>query len=87
MRLAAALARCWAYANEAARARPFAAEALDLAQELDEPPLLADALDAALASHWGPDELPDAESGPCGSTTRPPTFATPTHDYRRSCGG
>jgi hypothetical protein len=56
-RLAAALARCWAYANEPVRARPFAIEALDLAEGLDEPPLLADALDAALASHWGPDEL------------------------------
>src|SRR3954447_26088020 len=56
-RLAAALARCWAYANEPVRARPFALEALDLAGGLDDPPLLADALDAALASHGGPDEL------------------------------
>lgn len=56
-RLAAALARCWAYANEPDRSRPFAAEALRLAQHLGEPGLLADALDAALASHWGPDEL------------------------------
>ena len=56
-RLAAALARCWAYANEPVRARPFAIEALDLADGLDDPVLLADALDAALASHWGPDEL------------------------------
>ena len=57
-RLAAALARCWAYANEPLRARPFALEALDLAEGRDDPLLLADALDAALASHWGPDELP-----------------------------
>src|SRR3954447_8698078 len=56
-RLAAALARCWAYANEPLRARPFALEALDLADAGDDPPLLADALGAALASHWGPDEL------------------------------
>jgi hypothetical protein len=56
-RLAAALARCWSYANEPVRARPFALEALDLADSLDDPLLLADALDAALASHWGPDEL------------------------------
>ena len=56
-RLAAALARCWAYANEPLRARPFALEALDLADTLDDPTLLADALDAALASHWGPDDL------------------------------
>ena len=56
-RLAAALARCWSYANEPVRARPFALEALDLADGLDDPLLLADALDAALASHWGPDDL------------------------------
>src|SRR3954452_20574736 len=55
--LAAALARCWAYANEPVRARPFAIEALDLADGLDDPLLLANALDAALASHWGPDDL------------------------------
>jgi hypothetical protein len=56
-RLAAALARCWAYANEPRRARPFALEALHLADQQDDPLLLADALDAALASHWGPDDL------------------------------
>ncbi len=56
-RLAAALARCWAYANEPRRARPFAIEALHLADQHDDPVLLADALDAALASHWGPDDL------------------------------
>jgi hypothetical protein len=57
IRLAAALARCWAYANEPNRARPFALESLSLAHGLDDPTLVADALDAALASHWGPDEL------------------------------
>ncbi len=56
-RLAAALARCWAYANEPRRARPFAIEALHLADRQDDPVLLADALDAALASHWGPDDV------------------------------
>jgi hypothetical protein len=56
-RLAAALARCWSYANEPARARPFALQALDLASGRDDEPLLADALDAALTSHWGPDDL------------------------------
>jgi hypothetical protein len=56
-RVAAALARCWAYANEARRAQPFALEALHLAEQQDDPALLADALDAALASHWGPDDL------------------------------
>lgn len=56
-RLAAALARCWAYANEPRRARPFAIEALHLAEQEDDPVLVADALDAALVSHWGPDDL------------------------------
>src|SRR3954467_15330902 len=57
-RLAAALARCWAYAGEPTRARPFALESLELAEGSGDPVLLADALDAALASHWGPDDLP-----------------------------
>lgn len=57
LRLAAALARCWAYAGEPQRAGPFAAESLALAERLDDPALAADALDAALASHWGPDDL------------------------------
>jgi hypothetical protein len=56
-RLAAALARCWSYANEPARARPFAVEALQLAGRQDDPVVVADALDAALTSHWGPDDL------------------------------
>lgn len=56
-RLAAALARCWGYANQPRRARPFAIEALHLAQHQDDPVLLAEALDAALVTHWGPDDL------------------------------
>lgn len=56
-RLAAALARCWAYANEPRRAAPFAAEALDLAEASGDETVVADALDAALAAHWGPDDL------------------------------
>jgi hypothetical protein len=56
-RLAAALARCWSYSAQSRRARPFAIEALHLADRQDDPVLLADALDAALASHWGPDDL------------------------------
>jgi hypothetical protein len=64
-RLASALARCWAYAGEPRRARPFADEALAIVDaELDaepvldaEPALLADALDAALTAYWGPDDL------------------------------
>lgn len=56
-RLAAALARCWAYAGQAARAVQFADEAVDRAQRSGVPELVADCLDAALAVHWGPDEL------------------------------
>ncbi len=56
-RLAAALARCWSYANEPERARPYAVEALRLADQRGDPVVLADTLDAALASHWGPDDL------------------------------
>jgi hypothetical protein len=56
-RLAAALARCWAYAGQAARATRFADEAVDRAQRAGAPELVADCLDAALAVHWGPDEL------------------------------
>lgn len=56
-RLAAALARCWAYANEPHRATPFADEALALAEASGDQAVVADALDAALASHWGPDQL------------------------------
>jgi hypothetical protein len=56
-RLAAALARCWAYAGEHSRAVPFAASALEHAVRDGDPVVQADALDAALATHWGPDEL------------------------------
>jgi tetratricopeptide (TPR) repeat protein len=55
--LAAALARCWVYAGEAGRAAQFSDEAVQLARGTGDPALLADALDAALAVHWGPDEL------------------------------
>ena len=56
-RLAAALARCWAYAGQAPRAIQFADEAVDRAQRAGSAELVADCLDAALAAHWGPDEL------------------------------
>ena len=56
-RLAAALARCWAYAGQAPRAIQFADEAVERAQRAGAPELVADCLDAALAAHWGPDEL------------------------------
>ena len=56
-RLAAALARCWAYAGQPARGVPFADEAVERAQRVGSPELVADCLDAALAVHWGPDDL------------------------------
>jgi hypothetical protein len=56
-RLAAALARCWVYASEAERGAPFADEAVDRARTSGDPAILADALDAALAVRWGPDDL------------------------------
>ena len=56
-RVAAALARCWVYAGQASRGVQFADEAVDRAQRVDVPELLADCLDAALAAHWGPDDL------------------------------
>src|SRR3954454_22589697 len=56
-RLAAALARCRGYARERTRAVPFAVAAVEHADATGDPAVLADALDAALATHWGPDEL------------------------------
>jgi len=56
-RLSAALARCWAYAGHASRAVQFADEAVERADRTGYPELVADCLDAALATHWGPDEL------------------------------
>lgn len=57
-RLAATLARTWAYTGQPGRAAPFADRAVELAGPLADPALLADCLDAALAAHWGPDDLP-----------------------------
>ena len=56
-RIATALGRCWVYAGQASRGVQFADEAVDRAQRVDVPELLADCLDAALAAHWGPDDL------------------------------
>jgi hypothetical protein len=56
-RVAAALARCWAYGGQPARAAPFADEALRHAERTADAELVADCLDATLAAHWGPDEL------------------------------
>ena len=58
-RLAAALARSWVYGNDAARGAPFALEAVELAEETHDSTVLADALDAQLATSWGPDDLPE----------------------------
>ncbi|MDR7252590.1 hypothetical protein J2X46_001566 [Nocardioides sp. BE266] len=55
--LAAALARLWAYAGQHGRAVPFAVAAVGHAEAAGDPVVLADALDAALATHWGPDDL------------------------------
>lgn len=57
VRLAVALARTWVYGSEPARAVPFAAEAVEQAERCDDPALLAEALDADLLVHWGPDDL------------------------------
>jgi hypothetical protein len=57
-RLAAAMARLWVYSGESARAADFAADALRLAEESNNPGGLADALEAGLLVHWGPDEVP-----------------------------
>jgi len=56
-RLAVALARVWAWAGDASRAASFASEALAAAESLGDDPLLAQALDAQLLVHWGPDDL------------------------------
>jgi len=56
-RLAAALARSWVYGNDAARGATFAVEAVELAEQTQDPTVLADALDGQLAASWGPDDL------------------------------
>ncbi|WP_043175599.1 hypothetical protein [Streptomyces sp. NRRL B-24484] len=56
-RLAAALALAWVYGGDAPRAVAFAREAVALAEGLNEPDVTADALGAALAARWGPDDF------------------------------
>jgi hypothetical protein len=56
-RLAAALARSWVYGGDAAHATTWAAEAERLADEVGSPAAVADALDAGLLAHWGPDDF------------------------------
>lgn len=56
-RLAAALVRAWVYGGSPERGVGFAAEAVAGAEAAGDPALLAEALDAQLLVHWGPDEL------------------------------
>ena len=56
-RLAAALARAWVYGGDPPRAVRFADEALSVAEQLADPEILAEALDAALLCRWGPDDF------------------------------
>ncbi|MDQ0769367.1 hypothetical protein QF031_002116 [Pseudarthrobacter defluvii] len=56
-RLGAAMARLWVYSGEAARAADFAADALHLAEEANDPDRVAEALEAGLLVHWGPQEV------------------------------
>ena len=76
--LAAALARIWAYGAEANRGLPFATEAVAAADEVDDPVLVADALDALLTVRWGPDDSRRPRVyAPRGSRTRSPSCPTP----------
>src|SRR3954451_4252671 len=56
-RVAVALARAWVYGGDAERAVEFAREAVGTAEAAGDATLLAEALDAQLLVHWGPDEL------------------------------
>lgn len=56
-RIAAALARSWAYAGEPRRAASFAREAQVLAGQSEDVRLRTLALGAAMVAHWGPDDL------------------------------
>lgn len=59
IRLAAAIARSWAYGGDPVRGVPFAEEAVAGARESGDTALLADALDAELLMRWGPDDFAD----------------------------
>jgi hypothetical protein len=61
-RLAAALARSWVYGGDAVRATRFAGDAQSLAGEVGTAEATADALDAALVAHWGPDDFAERVS-------------------------
>ena len=61
-RLAATLARSWVYGGDARRAARFAEDAQRLAAEVGTPEATADALDAVLLAHWGPDDFSERVS-------------------------
>ncbi|MGZ4475204.1 MAG: hypothetical protein ACXVWW_05825 [Nocardioides sp.] len=56
-RLGATLARLWSFAGEPGRAIPFAEASRADAEGSGDPVVVADALDACLAAHWGVDEI------------------------------
>ncbi len=56
-RLAAALARAWVYGGDAGRATAFAREAVAAADQLGDPGITVEVLDAALLAHWGPGDF------------------------------
>lgn len=56
-RLTTKLARAWVYGGEANLGRRCADEALHLVAGMDDPVVVADALDAALLVRWGPDDF------------------------------
>jgi hypothetical protein len=56
-RLAVALARVWVYGGNPSRAVQFATEAVAAADGHGDAVVLAEALDAELLVHWGPDDL------------------------------
>lgn len=56
VRLAAALVRTWVYGGQPDRGVRFAHEAVAGAEAVGDPALLAEALDAELLVHWGPDD-------------------------------
>lgn len=60
-RLAAALVRAWVYGGSPERGVEFAAEAVAGAELADDPAVLAEALDAQLLVHWGPDDLAERQ--------------------------
>jgi hypothetical protein len=59
VRLAVAIARTWAYSGDPGRGTAFAEEAVETAAATGDNALLAEALDAELLMHWGPDDLAD----------------------------